>query len=355
MRSVSSWVWAVLSCEVGADIALFQMPDGKFVSSFSGKMNVPEYPAKTPNGNAKDCINDNGDPSVCWVSFWPAIEPSGLLYQPFLINRSPANGEWHMGMQYWGCGDTGSTETCSCYSAGYCDRAESDDSTYGHDYVPVKVGDTISWHINLISNSTRDNLWYEMGWSSTGGAQQSLIGKANHGGKVVGVLYEGGPQNNRANWGYFPRSDLRFWDLKLLDDDGQRVSLDWSQCDSGKGPTFDCSESEIRVQFPGASPDSSCEDKCASAGHCCSGGDSSFQHPSCAMGCIVSKHTGSVDECQAKCLENDNTCDHWYSGGEEFRNCNECPSGCDASGGVQECLDGCTYGFSSRNGLETQV
>ena len=52
----------------------------------------------------------------------------------------------------------------------------------------------------------------------------------------------------------------------------------------------------------------SCEDSCAKAGHHCVGATSSFQHPSCAMGCTISQHTESVNDCKATCRKNDNIC-----------------------------------------------
>jgi len=88
-----------------------------------------------------------------------------------------------------------------------------------------------------------------------------------------------------------------------------------------------------------------CEDSCAKAGHCCTGDTSSAQHPSCAMGCQAARHTGSVSECKATCLTNDNKC-IWNLGGIPQDNCGECSGGCGLAE-VQECLDGCEFGFGS--------
>jgi len=336
MTGVSILVWAACLCEVGG-VPSFTLPDGKYISEFSGKMNVPDLPPKMPNGRAKDCHNKNGEPGACGFSLWPGIEPSGLLFQQFLTNAY--DGQWQLGMQYWGCG-TGSTETCHCRD-GWCDRSEVDDPVV---YPSLNVGDTISWYTRLLSNSTSDNLWYQMGWSSSGGKEQHLIGKADHGGRYVGVVYEG--PYLREDGARLPQTNFILSDLKLLDQNGQDVGLDWSGCTDDAGGKFTCSSSEVTLEFPGATGMStSCEAKCATASHCCTGDTSSFQHPSCAMGCVVSQYTRTVSECQAQCLKGDNTCT-WHFG-ESFDNCGECPSGCDASGGVGECYEGCVFGFAS--------
>ena len=49
-------------------------------------------------------------------------------------------------------------------------------------------------------------------------------------------------------------------------------------------------------------PDATCEDKCATAGHCCVGANSGCQKPSCAMGCIAADHTTSEAACNATCV-----------------------------------------------------
>jgi len=90
-----------------------------------------------------------------------------------------------------------------------------------------------------------------------------------------------------------------------------------------------------------------CEQKCKAAGYCCTGATSSARHPSCAMGCSASQHTGSVSECKATCHKNTKTCD-WNLAGIPQNNCGGCP-GCATSdcgfAEVQDCLDGCDFGF----------
>merc|ERR1712232_99136 len=93
-------------------------------------------------------------------------------------------------------------------------------------------------------------------------------------------------------------------------------------------------------------PPHTCEEWCVSDGHCCVGAISSYQHPSCAMGCTIAKYTSSLADCQKKCHEVDNKCD-WSIGNVTMNNCDSCPTGCDASDGVYECLFGCTHGDKS--------
>lgn len=89
-----------------------------------------------------------------------------------------------------------------------------------------------------------------------------------------------------------------------------------------------------------------CEAQCAAQGHCCSGRISSYQHPSCAMGCLAAAHTSSVDECQQACRNGDQKCE-WSIAGIDMNNCQDCPSGCDASDGVEECFSGCALGYGA--------
>jgi len=103
------------------------------------------------------------------------------------------------------------------------------------------------------------------------------------------------------------------------------------QCDGKPGPS------------PPSPPSDHCEQKCKAAGHCCTGATSSAQHPSCAMGCEVSQHTGSVSECKATCQKNDHTC-NWNLGGIPQNNCGSCPGGCGFPK-LQDCMDGCEFGF----------
>merc|ERR1712070_1176954 len=93
-------------------------------------------------------------------------------------------------------------------------------------------------------------------------------------------------------------------------------------------------------------PAATCEERCAAAGHCCMGSVSSYQHPSCAMGCAIAKHTSSLEQCQQTCQANDNTC-MWTIAGIEMSNCEDCPAGCGASDGVAECLVGCAHAIST--------
>lgn len=50
---------------------------------------------------------------------------------------------------------------------------------------------------------------------------------------------------------------------------------------------------------PPAPTPPACEAQCIKEGHCCSGRISSYQHPSCAMGCAIARHTSNLEECQS--------------------------------------------------------
>jgi len=91
----------------------------------------------------------------------------------------------------------------------------------------------------------------------------------------------------------------------------------------------------------------SCDTKCVEAGHCCMGDVSSFNQPSCSMGCTIGAATDitSVEECQRTCLaiSANHSCDfHWET--HNFQLCEVCPNQC-KSPNVGECLDGCKFAF----------
>jgi len=105
---------------------------------------------------------------------------------------------------------------------------------------------------------------------------------------------------------------------------------------------------------PTPTPPHDCQAQCVAAGHCCTGVLSSFNHPSCAMGCIISGLTSSVDECKQICLDNDGKC-MWSLKGNNFNNCEDCPQGCSSKDGVQECLQGCVFSSNSTNPQPLQI
>ena len=98
-----------------------------------------------------------------------------------------------------------------------------------------------------------------------------------------------------------------------------------------------------------SSAPSSCEQGCVDAGHCCTGMSSSYNHPSCAMGCAFGKVTSSVLACKSACHTADNKCT-WTLKNLSGNNCVNCPHGCDASDGVQECLQGCEFAHGEYDG-----
>jgi len=95
---------------------------------------------------------------------------------------------------------------------------------------------------------------------------------------------------------------------------------------------------------PTPTPPATCEERCVADGHCCTGAISSWQHPSCAMGCTIARHTSTVSECESTCHAHDSVCE-WSIAGVEMNNCEKCPNGCDAQDGVDECLEGCRHSF----------
>ena len=89
----------------------------------------------------------------------------------------------------------------------------------------------------------------------------------------------------------------------------------------------------------------SCEAQCQKEGHCCTGTTSSYQHPSCAMGCLISAAGATtLDECVSSCHAADNKCESTFHD-LKLNMCGSCPTGCDASDGVGECLEGCRIAF----------
>lgn len=87
-----------------------------------------------------------------------------------------------------------------------------------------------------------------------------------------------------------------------------------------------------------------CGDGCIAAGHCCTGLESSWQHPSCAMGCALGRESATIDACVAECHAADNKC-AWTISNLTGNNCGSCASGCSAADGVGECVLGCELAF----------
>jgi len=89
----------------------------------------------------------------------------------------------------------------------------------------------------------------------------------------------------------------------------------------------------------------SCEQRCAAAGHCCVGATSGWQHPSCAQGCIVAQHTASLAACEAACDAADGKC-NWKIDSIQMTNCQSCPSTCCNAVVADECRQGCGFAFA---------
>jgi hypothetical protein len=85
----------------------------------------------------------------------------------------------------------------------------------------------------------------------------------------------------------------------------------------------------------------SCEERCAGAGpggdatdqpqfhHCCVGLNSTGQTPSCAMGCLMGRHTGSLHDCRASCRRAHGQCTYSSAatGGASLNLCGSCATG----------------------------
>ena len=91
-------------------------------------------------------------------------------------------------------------------------------------------------------------------------------------------------------------------------------------------------------------PGATCEDKCATAGHCCVGATSGYSLPSCAQGCTVGKQAKTVAACNAACAAADGKC-KWAFNSTLFQNCGSCPSTCCNAPVKGECQQGCAFAF----------
>ena len=81
---------------------------------------------------------------------------------------------------------------------------------------------------------------------------------------------------------------------------------------------------------------SSCADQCKAAGFCCEGHTSSWNSPSCAMGCLFADLDDVTSEelCKAECKKYDKQC-NFQINGQQWTNCQQCP----CKGGEAECAD----------------
>ena len=91
---------------------------------------------------------------------------------------------------------------------------------------------------------------------------------------------------------------------------------------------------------------SSCPASCLAAGHCCVGDISSYQTPSCAMGCTIAAQSPTTKACMQVCDEaNHHVTYKWKN--HTFSMGDSCPKGCDVSDGVGECYQGCGFGLGA--------
>ena len=146
----------------------------------------------------------------------------------------------------------------------------------------------------------------------------------------------------------------------MLHDVWRGTSVRLSNTDSFETDPFGGHDSRFFVvtPLPGASDDvswsaerhssssnnthksSSCEDQCAGGGpagatdqpqfhHCCVGLNSTGQTPSCAMGCLMGRHTTNLQECHASCKRAHGQCSFksTATGGATLNLCGSCASG----------------------------
>lgn len=89
---------------------------------------------------------------------------------------------------------------------------------------------------------------------------------------------------------------------------------------------------------------STCPANCLVAGHCCVGDISSYQTPSCSMGCMIADQSPTTAACMKVCDDaNRKTSYKWKN--HTFNLAGSCPKGCSASDGVSECYAGCSFGL----------
>jgi len=248
MRSI---IFAFLSTafadvRLGGCDAKMVMPNGKWVSEFSGKMNVPKEPQKAPHGPHP------------WLSFWPAL---GSPLMQTCLTYSGKQG-WFMDSQFWGCqqgwqcSKRGDTSHNDC-SGRYCDQQL---------HSGISAGDTITFAIRLSKSSAKDiptnltaaggQITYEIVASTSGSGSQRLVGWTStsqpptH---VQGIMCENMPDDHQTT----PRDPIQIWDMVIKDQNGQAVQPKWHKCTSKNGIKIDCnwksgSKKGISVTFPSA-------------------------------------------------------------------------------------------------------
>eukprot|EP01065_Artemidia_motanka_P017608 TRINITY_DN2103_c0_g1_i1.p1 TRINITY_DN2103_c0_g1~~TRINITY_DN2103_c0_g1_i1.p1 ORF type:complete len:260 (+),score=68.41 TRINITY_DN2103_c0_g1_i1:79-858(+) len=228
---------AALHSAEANDYATWSMPSGKWVSEFSGKMNVPKKPKTFFSGHP--------------VFLWPGLDPGGQesgLFQPVLTlgqGGGTTDEPWTMADWFSNC-------------PGYC-----------HDsYKKVQEGDVLSWYVRRVKDTTTFPMEFEIGWSSQNtGDSNKLVKNVTKG--ATGMWATEAEvwfhTNDTSKWQWLPRSPYYVWDIVVKDQNGQTMDPKWSCEHHGNpdGPAvikLDCNWSDgdrkgIAMTFPVA-PDS---------------------------------------------------------------------------------------------------
>lgn len=245
-------VFALLPSAAFADVRLggcdakMKMPSGKWVSEFSGKMNVPQEPSKAPHGPHP------------WLSFWPAL--GSPLMQPTLMYSGKQG--WFLDSQFWGCqkgwqcSKKGDTSHNDCKNR-YCDLQK---------HGGISAGDTITFAIRLVKSGATDmptnvtaasgKVTYEITSSTPGSGSHRLVGWSSTSQPptdVQGIMCENMPDDHQTT----PRGPVQIWDMVIKDQNGKSVQPKWDKCTSKNGIKINCnwksgSKNGIMVTFPSA-------------------------------------------------------------------------------------------------------
>lgn len=112
------------------------------------------------------------------------------------------------------------------------------------------------------------------------------------------------------------------------------------------GAAFSANQSSSEILQSG---DGACEQSCYKKGYTCKAvvnnqnGASTYNHPSCAMGCYMGKNSYTAGDCKTECDKNDNTC-YWLFRATQMSNCgsdDNCPGQSRRGSTNAECKIGC--------------
>jgi len=228
--------------------AEWTLPNGKFLSEFSGKMNIPKQPKE----------NHDGPPMAWWPAMW-----GKTFMQPCLLWVEDKG--WRMVNQFWycrknagwSCSKHGNDPTVNdCAKVDFCNEQAD---------LGITTGGTISWYMRLITkpignvtDTSGGKYVYELGMTSPTGSSLKMFGYMTEPGtKAVGLSCENQPDYTIAKYNTFaPQTPLQVWDMVIKDQDGKELQPDWS-CKGKKGIKLNCNWSDggrkgIQASFPSA-------------------------------------------------------------------------------------------------------